>query len=75
METLKDSTDKWISTCAVFWEMAHQLLEFINTYQVGGTLAFEMGYRMHLPRAKVMNQKKYVNIILQHTTVFYRDNT
>ena len=74
MESLKDSADKWISSCAVFWEMAHHLLEFINAYRVGDAVAVEVGYHMHLPRAEALGQKKYVNIILQQSEVLYRDN-
>jgi hypothetical protein len=54
--------------------MAHHLLEFINAYRFGDTVAVEVGYHMHLPRAEALGQKKYINIILQHSKVLYRDN-
>ena len=41
MNSLKDSLDKWISSCAIFWGMAHELLEFINAYRVGNVIVVE----------------------------------
>ena len=64
MESLNDSATKWISTCAVFWEMAHNLLEFINAYRVSDVVAVEVGYHIHLPRAEALGKKKYGNVIL-----------
>ena len=39
----KTSQDKRVATCAVFVEMAHDYLEFVNAYQVGDSVGIECG--------------------------------
>ena len=71
---MKDSSNSWISTCAVFWERAHDLLEFISAYRLGSAITVEAGYIKHLLVSEAVNQKKYVNIALKHSKVSYCGN-
>ena len=74
MKEKKESNDKFVSTCAVFYEMAHEFLEFVNAYCLGDTVVVEAGYNLHLHRAECLGQNKYVNICLRQNEVLYRDN-
>ena len=45
LRTLKTSKDNWISTCAVFLELAHDCFEFVTTYMMGNSICIESGYQ------------------------------
>ena len=70
----KQSSDKWVSTCANFLEMAHDFLEFVNAYRLGDAVAIELGYQHHAPRAQQLGQNKYVGIWLGQQEVLFRNN-
>ena len=71
---LKSSPDKWVSTCAVFIEMANDYLEFVSAYRVGDSVMIEFGYQKQCPSWMIMGQNKYVEITLRQQEVLYRDN-
>ena len=71
---MKSSQDIWLSTCAVFMEMAHETLEFINAYRVGDAIVIEHGYQWQLPIWEMLRQKKYIQITYGQQETLYRDN-
>ena len=71
---MKESNDQWISTCANFWDMAENLLEFINAYRLGDAITIEAAYIRHIPVSEAMGQKKYGNIALKQSEVLYREH-
>ena len=71
---LKKCDNKWISTCAVFLEISHDLVEFINAYRTGDSIAVELGYQKHSSVWEVLGQNKYVEIFLGQQETMYWDS-
>ena len=69
---LKNSKDKWISTCGVFIEIAHDFLQFVNAYRVGDSIMVEYGYQKFLPVLKLIGHNKYVEIIYAQQETLYK---
>ena len=74
VQGLKSSSDKWVSICAVFLEMANDYLECVASYRVGDAVMVEYGYQKHTPALEIMGQNKYVEIHWRHQEVLYRNN-
>ena len=74
LRSQRKSDDKWISTCANFLEMSHDLFEFIEAYRIGDSITVEYGYQKQAPVWLVLGQHKYVDIFYSQQEVLYRDN-
>ena len=74
LSDLKSSQDIWLSTCGVFMEMAHDVLEFINAYRVGDSIVIEHGYQWQLPIWEMLKQNKYIQITYGQNETLYRDH-
>ena len=44
LKILKASNDKWIATCGVFIELAHDFLAFVEAYRIGDAVCIEYEY-------------------------------
>ena len=71
---LKDSPDKWISTCACFLEMSYDFLQFAEAYRLGDAAAIEYGYNKHLDVFQCNGQNKYVDICFAQNETDYLDS-
>ena len=74
LQDLKSSNDIWLSTCGVSLDMAHDVLEFINAYCVGDSIAVEHGYQWQLPIWEMLKQNKYIQITYGQHETLYRDH-
>ena len=68
------SSDKWVSTCPVFLEMANDYLEYVASYRVGDAVIVEYGYQKHTSAWEIMGYNKYVKIHWRQQEVLYRNN-
>ena len=71
---LKKCDDKWISTCAVFLDISHDLVEFTNAYRIGDSIAIELGYQKHSFFWEVLGQNKYVETFFGQQETMYQDS-
>ena len=64
LQDLKKRDGKWISTCAVFLKISHDLVEFINAYRIGDSITIELGYQNHSSAWEVLKRTSMLKSFL-----------
>ena len=56
---IREGSDDWLKTNAMFVSMAHDFITFVEAYRSGDSISIELGYQRFVPVWKALGQSRY----------------
>jgi len=60
VDTLHESSDKWLRMCALFVTMSKDFITFVDSYRSGDSIGIEVGYQAFAPVWRCLGQSRYL---------------